>query len=110
MAFDPYPTGYFPHINYTGVIGAETGVFIPYEDLESFDYNVATAESGDIRQLVYSFVEAVADRYLNVLTTADRPSQLTVTRSSTVPNDSTIRKVYGFTINVELGDTEVIPE
>lgn len=110
MAFDPYPTGYFPNINYTGVIGNETGVFIPYSDLESFDYTVATAESGDIRQLVYSFVEAVADRYLNVLTTADRPSQLTVTRSSTVPSDNVIRKVYGFTINVELGDTEVIPE
>lgn len=110
MAFNPYPTGYFPHINYTGVIGSETGVFIPYEDLESFDYTVATAESGDIRQLVYSFVEAVADHYLGVVATADRPSQLTVTRSSTVPSDSVIRKVYGFTINVELGDTEVIPE
>jgi phytoene/squalene synthetase len=110
MAFDPYPTGYFPHINYTGVIGSETGVFIPYEDLESFDYTVATAQSGDVRQLIYSFVEAVADRYLTGVDTTDRPTQVTVTRSSTVPNDSTIRKVYGFTINVELADTLVIPE
>ena len=110
MAFDPSPTGYFPNINITGVIGAETGVFIPYSDLESYDYDVAVSQTGDVRQLIYSFVEAVTDRYLNDIAAADRPSQVTITRSSTVPNDTTVRKVYGFTINVELADTLVIPE
>ena len=116
MAFDPYPTGYFMNICTTGVLGTDfgyaadtTGVFIPYEDLESFDYDVAISESGDIRQLIYSFVEAVTDRYLD-LDSVDRPSRISITRTSTVPTDDTIRKVYGFTINVALGPTEVIPE
>ncbi len=109
MSFDPSPTGYFPNINVTGIINSVTGVFIPYSDLESFDYTVATSESGDIRQLIYSFVEGVSDRYLSLATT-DRPSQVTLSRASIVPNDTTVRKTYTFTINVALGPTEVIPE
>jgi len=109
MVFNPSPTGYFPNINVTGIINSVTGVFIPYSDLESFDYTVATSESGDIRQLVYSFVEAVSDKYLSLVTT-DRPSQLLLSRSSIVPNDDTVRKSYTFTINVALGPTEVLPE
>jgi hypothetical protein len=109
MAFDPSPTGYFPNINVSGVISGVTGVFIPYSDLESYDITVATSASGDIRQLIYSFVEAVTDRMLS-LNTSDRPNQVAITRTSVVPNDTTIRKNYGFTINVALGPTEVIPE
>lgn len=109
MAFDPYPTGYFPNINVSGEIGGVTGVFIPYSDLESFDYDIAVSSSGDVRQLIYSFIEAVSDRYLSLATT-NRPSQVTISRSSTVPNDTTVRKSYAFTINVALGPTEVIPE
>ena len=111
MAFDPSPTGYYPNINVTGVIGGVTGVFFPYEDLESYDYVVATGD-GDIRQLMYSLIEPMADTYL-ALATADRPGQVTITRSSTVPSTSgveTIRKNYTFTINVLLSDTEVIAE
>ena len=108
MAFDPSPTGYFPNINVTVVISNVTGVFIPYEDLESYDYVVATG-NGDIRQLIYSFVEAVSDRYLTISPTTDRPGQVTISRTSTVPTDDTIRKTYGITINVILADTEVTP-
>ena len=109
MAFDPSPTGYFPNINVTGVINSVTGVFIPYEDLESYDYVVATGD-GDIRQLIYSFVEAVTDRYLTISPVTDRPGQVSISRTSTVPTDDTIRKTYGITINVILADTEVTPE
>lgn len=109
MAFDPSPTGYFPNINPSGEIGGVTGVFIPYSDLESYDYDVVVSSTGDIRQLIYSFIEAVSDRQLEI-PTADRPAQLTITRTSTVPTDDTIRKNYGFIINVALGPTEVIPE
>jgi hypothetical protein len=109
MAFDPSPTGYFPNINVTGVISNVTGVFIPYEDLESYDYVVATGD-GDIRQLIYSFIEAVTDRYLTISPVTDRPGKVSISRTSTVPTDDTIRKTYGVTINVILGDTEVTPE
>jgi hypothetical protein len=110
MAFDPNPTGYFPNINTTGVLGGATGVFIPYEDLESYDYAVATGSlSGDIRQLVYSVNEAVADIYLG-LSTGDRPAQMTYSRSASVPNDSIIRKTYTIVMNLNLPDTSVASE
>lgn len=109
MAFDPSPTGYFPNINVTGVIAGVTGVFIPYDDLESFDYTVATSESGDIRQFMYSVIEGYADRHF-ALSSTNRPSQITLSRTSTVPSDDVVRKVYSFTINVALGPTEVTPE
>ena len=109
MAFNPYPTGYFPNINVTGVISGVTGVFIPYADLESFNYTVATANSGDIRQLVYSLIEPVADTYL-ALASADRPSQMTVARSASIPADNVVRKVYSITMNLNFGDLTVVPE
>ena len=91
MAFNPNPTGYFPDILNlaSGNSVSTSGVFIPYSNLES--YNAST--SGDIRQLVYSINEAVTDVYLN-LATADKPTQMTLARSSLVPEDNVIRKTY----------------
>ena len=109
MAFNPYPTGYFPNINVTGVISGVTGVFIPYADLESFNYTVATSNSGDIRQLFYSLVEPVADTYLD-LATADKPNQMTISRTATVPSDNVLRKVYTITLNLTFNDLSVAPE
>lgn len=109
MAFNPYPTGYFPNINVTGVIAGVTGVFIPYADLESFNYSVATASSGDIRQLVYSLIEPVADEYLS-LATADKPTQMTVSRTASVPSDNVLRKTYTFTMNLSFSGLSVVPE
>jgi len=110
MPFNPNPTGYFPNINTTGVLGGVTGVFIPYSDLESYDYAVATGvSSGDIRQLVYSVNEAVADVYLG-LSTGDRPTQMTYSRSASVPSDALIRKTYTIVMNLNLPDTSVASE
>lgn len=116
MAFNPNPTGYFPNIVTTGVLGGATGIFIPYEDLEGYDYAVATGSmSGDIRQLCYSINEAIADVYLgdgvtSGLSTADRPAQMTYSRSASVPNDSTIRKTYTIVLNLNLPNTSVADE
>lgn len=112
MAFDPDPTNYFPNINTTGILdtGGATGIFIPYSDLESYDYDVATGSlSGDIRQLVYSINEAVADIYLG-LSTGDRPAQMTYSRSASVPSDALIRKTYTIVMNLNLPDTSVADE
>lgn len=109
MAFNVAPTGYFANINVTGVIGGVTGVFIPYSDLESFDYTVATSGSGDIRELVYSINEAVADEWLS-LSTANRSSQMTISRTSSVPEDNILRKVYTITLNLDFGNLDVTDE
>ena len=107
MAFNPSPTGYFPSIAIlaSGDAAPNSGVFIGYSDLES--YNVST--TGDIRQLIYSFVEAVTDEYLG-LATADRPTQVSITRTSSVPSDDIIRKTYSITVNLAVAGVTVASE
>jgi hypothetical protein len=107
MPFNPSPTGYFNGILNlgSGQYVSTSGVFIPYSALES--YNPST--SGDIRQLMYSMIEGYTDVYLG-LASADRPSQLTVSRSSIVPGDNLVRKTYTFTANLDFGDLQVTPE
>jgi len=100
MAFNPAPSGYFPGINTGAVVSSVTGVFIPYEDLENYD----VSSSGDIRQLVYAFNEAVADTYLNLAST-DRPSEMTITRSQNFSSASVVRKVFGTSLNLAFSGT-----
>lgn len=89
MAFNPAPSGYFPGINTGAVVSSVTGVFIPWSNLENF--NAST--SGDIRQLVYAFNDAVATKYLN-LATADKPSKMTIRLSESVPSTGVLRQTY----------------
>lgn len=110
MAFDVNPSGYF----YNKIVcdaslsgGAASGIFINYDALESV--SGVTGNAFDIRELTYSFVERVADVYLN-LPTGSGSNQLSITRSSTVPNDSTIRKSYTLTVSLDLPATTVKDE
>jgi hypothetical protein len=107
MAFDPSPTGYFPSwtILASGDSVGQSGVFIGFTDLET--YNSAT--TGDVRQLLYSVVEAYTDKHLS-LVTADRPNQVTITRTSSVPAEDVIRKTYSITINLEVAGVTVADE
>jgi hypothetical protein len=107
MAFNPNPTGYFSGILNigSGESVSTSGVFIPHSSLES--YNAST--SGDIRQLMYSMIESYADKYAS-LAVADRPSQLTVSRASSVPTDNVVRKTYTFTVNLDFGNLSVTEE
>jgi hypothetical protein len=104
MSFNPNPTGYFPGILnlMSGDTVSTSGVFLPYSSLES--YNPTT--SGDIRQLIYSVVEAFSDTYSS-LTVADRPTKLVITKTSSVPNDNTIRNSYVITANLTYGDLSI---
>lgn len=100
MPFDISPVNYFPDM----VAGA-SGVTIPYSNLES--YKAAT--SGDVRELGYSFLERVADTYL-ALSTANKSSKFGVTRTASIVNDTTIRKVYTVTVDLNIGDLDVVSE
>lgn len=97
MAFNPAPSGYFPGINTGAVVSGATGVFIPYSALENYN----TSTSGDIRQLVYAFNDAVATTYLN-LSTANKPSEMTIRLSETVPSTGVLRKTYTNILNLAL--------
>lgn len=100
MAYISHPTGYFPNC-----VISSTGIYIPYTDLES--YSVST--SGDIRQLAYSFNDAIATPYLE-LSTTERPSEMTYTRTWQAVSDSVIRKIYTASFNLSFSGVSVSPE
>jgi hypothetical protein len=54
-------------------------------------------------------VEAYTDKHLS-LVTADRPNQVTITRTSSVPAEDVIRKTYSITINLEVAGVTVADE
>lgn len=95
MAFNPSPTGYFPNINVGEVVSGVTGVFIPWSNLENF----TTSTSGDIRQLVYAFNEAVYAGY-DSLTSSGLSSEMNISRTQNFPSDSTLRRRYTSTLNL----------
>ena len=107
MAFDPSPTGYFPswEIMSSGSTASSSGVFIAFSDLDTYD----SATTGDVRSLLYGFIESYADEHLS-LATADRPTQVTLTRTQSVPSEDTIRKTYSITINLAVAGVTVVDE
>lgn len=100
MSYNPHPSAYFPNCDISS-----TGIFIPYNDLES--YNIQT--SGDIRQLAYSFLDAVTTPYLN-LGLNDRPEQITINRTWQAVSDSVIRKIYTYSFNLAFSGVSVSNE
>lgn len=100
MAYNPHPSAYFPNCEISS-----TGIFIPYLDLESYDIST----SGDISQLAYSFLDAVATPYLAVSATG-RPVNTTISRSWQAVSDSTIKKIYTYSFNLSFSGVSVIGE
>ncbi len=95
MAFDSAITEYFPNATTD-----YTGIFIPYTDFESYDYN--TKE--DIRQLVYSFNKAISDIY-EALDSADKSNAMTVSSSQGFISNDTVRKNFSLNFNLDLSGT-----
>jgi predicted AAA+ superfamily ATPase len=100
MPFNANPTGYFPSI-----VADNTGITIPYSNFESYK----SATSGDIREFGYSFLESVADTYLS-LSAPNKSSKFVVARTASIVNDTTIRKVYTVTVDLNIGDLDVVSE
>lgn len=100
MPFDANPVSYFPDLETDG-----TGVTIPYTDLESYKQ----ATSGDVREFGYSVLERMADQYLS-LSAPNKSSKFVVARTASIVNDTTIRKVYTVTVDLNIGDLDVVSE
>ena len=90
MSFNPAPTGYFPNavIDYMGI-------FIPYTDFES--YNIDS--SGDIRQLVYSFNNQIANVYES-LSVDNRSNDMVVSSSQGFITNTSVRKNFSLNFNL----------
>ena len=83
--FDPATTGYFDSAGVTA-------------DPLSFTYNSlpsisGAAEAADIREVVYSILNQVADVYIP-LDSADKTTSMTVNRSTSMVDADTIRKTF----------------
>lgn len=103
MPFNTNPTGIFPNATLNG-----TGITIPFADLESYK----TATSGDVRELVYSFLEKVSDVVgsLPVTGAVSRPNKMSVTKSVNVINEDTLRKTYTIGIDLNIQSLDVVDE
>lgn len=104
MAYTENPTGVFG----TGVSTNGTGITIPYSALESY----SSATSGDVRELIYSFLEKVSDVVLALPTTGvnGRWSKVTVSRGTTVISDETLRKTYTIGVDLNIQSLDVVDE
>lgn len=104
MPFNTNPTGIFPGATLSG-----SGITIPFTDLES--YKVST--SGDVRELIYSFLERVSDVMSALPTTGTgntRPSKVSVVKSTNVINEDTLRKTFSIGIDLNIQSLDVVDE
>ena len=105
MPFNTSPTGIFG----TGIVVNGTGITIPYSTLES--YNSST--SGDVRELIYSFLEKVSDVIGSLPTTGTgntKPNKMTVLKSTNVINEDTLRKTFSVGIDLNIQSLDVVDE
>lgn len=107
MSFNAHPSGYFPGVDTEAVVSGETGVFIPYADLEG--YNVAS--KNDIRQLIYGFLEGATNVYVD-LASSDKSAKMSLRKTQSSPSTSVLRKTYTSVIDVSISgfDLEVVDE
>lgn len=88
-----------------------TGFAIP-----SSGVNGGVVDTGDIKEVVYAVLEQVTDVYLGdltrvnstgVMTAAERSTAMVVSRSSTMANDSQMRKSFTVTFLLDVGNLPV---
>jgi hypothetical protein len=88
----------------TGTGSAGDHVVIPVSSLVSID---AGGGNTDVNEFLYSVLEGYADQNATVVAAGSGSTQVSVSRSSTIPNDSTIRRSYTVTVNLDFPDTTV---
>lgn len=104
MSYTTNPTGVFG----TGITVNGTGITLPYSALESY----SASTSGDVRELIYSFLEKVADLYVALPVTGvnGRWDKVTVNRSTNVITDETLRKTYNVAVDLNIQSLDVVDE
>jgi hypothetical protein len=106
MAFDPAPTEVIASWSEDG-----TNVTFPIASLPELTAAEADATTGDNRKVLHAFMERFFAWY-NGLATADKPTQLSVSRSSSPPNQTTGYITRTFTVRMTLdpGPLEIADE
>lgn len=107
MAFDPSPSGWF-----SGLTVSATELTIPFSSLNDLNQTKSDPDTGDIREIVYNFCEAFADKWTTT-SSADRPSQLTITSSTSVSTSGTqeiLTKIYSIRVSLLVDDVSLVSE
>lgn len=107
MAFNSSPNVWF-----SGLTADASGVTLPYSAMNNLTQVDADPTTGDMREIVFGFCESLADS-MALTATADRPSQLNVTRTatvSTVSGQDILTKTYTIRLNLDIEDVSVASE
>jgi len=106
MAWSPTQSGVFhPQVVLTtgvqaGVLSgfSGTGIFIPYSATDSYK----SAVSGDIRELLYSLLDAT---YEKVQESSEPPSNFTISRSYASDDETSAQKVFSVKFKLNTSNT-----
>lgn len=101
-----------PNVWFSGLTVDSSGVTFPYSSMDNLTQADSDPTTGDMREIVFGFCEALADN-MALTATADRPSQLSVTRTatvSTVSGQDILTKTYTIRVNLDIDDVSVVSE
>ena len=98
MAFAPATSNYFANAVTTA------GVNIPFSNLPSI---ANQSEADDIREVVYSILNQVADVYIPLGTT-EKTTSMTINRSTSMVDADTIRKTFTVSLLLDVNDLTVV--
>lgn len=98
MPFASGTTNYFPNVV------TSTSLNIPFSDLDSI---ANSAEATDIREVVYSILNKVADVYIP-LVTADKTNTMSISRSTSMVDSDTIRKTFTVSMLLDANNITVV--
>jgi hypothetical protein len=110
MAFAPEPTGWITGIAYrtTGQTVAANSLVIPLSSLPLLVSTEITGASADIRKVYLAMADALYNAY-NAKASADQPSQMQATRS-TSERSGNLSRTYSFVFTATITGLEVANE
>lgn len=113
MAFNPAPSGWFPGVTSTG-----SGITFPFTSLNSLTSGNANPVSGDVREVIFGFLEGMCDKFNDTTSggyglSANKPVNVVVSRSNTTSTTSgidQIAKTYTIRVNLDIDTVSVTSE
>ena len=110
MAFNPLPQTWFPGLTDSETTKLVTDLSIPIATFPELTAAEIDSVTGDVRKFLYAICEKAWSRW-NALLTADRPTKMTITKSSSVDATSGIvTNVYTFTFKNSITAQDVANE
>jgi hypothetical protein len=104
MAFSALPTDVIAGWSNDG-----TDVTFPIASVDQLDAAESDAVTGDSRRILFALMEQYYQWYV-ALPVADRPGQMTISKSSQLQSDGTFKNTYSTVFYCAVTDQEVVDE